>query len=822
MNGMDDNDGEQDLFDDDNDFDDIPEAALQELEHNALLSTQQSRKPNTLAPPVRPQFNIQSHRLSSSVHQHLPQNVPDDDSFEYIADDDLATPVEEHASFNLKHHVPRESASRETFRQHRYGQAQFHAGPPARTQPGQNIIPLQPQAPSDGRFYGFPAKPLPAGSIQPSLQDHSVPETNDPHVLRAQIQALIKDNSILTTDLRQAKDAALTQNGEISIIRSKLEKETKVFDRQIGSLKKTMQDEAAKYKAAVDALTEKNRQLSTRFQFLEQEHAQGMQETKSLKQRLRDQPSTEQHDGISTPKHGMGASLRDGFDDDDIMLQSPSKSARRSKPATPTVANKRKRKLDGPSPVKGLTLRLSGRASDEIQPRPPPSALPEERPAIIVRKDPQAERNLRFLQLILDFHPRAKHETLLENLVQYAFPSDHNKRFSTILLDGVAKLNGDRLPADLLQIFVDMWAQSLKEQFYKPISLFIEVVGFIVDHNMASLDTGIVNSLVPVVQNSIAINARKRFEHSPVYHSSFGTIRQTPQAVLKHDVNSTSCLDLLLTMSYVVKDDPALTDLFWRLMDPEFILMMLNAWQPISDITLMLQLLATSICPSTFGPISTSDQQTKIEHWIINRVCCLLWETPQVDEGLPPNTADQLCHLRLEVLDLLTALAITSSPYPHDDPNYHGSLLLANDTHAIARIVRSLFDEVSSMYLLTPSHVLHSELVNRGVRVLYHVLQTHSQTINLQEKLSVINGGVHKHRVVLTRLAFSEGFYIDRHITDETVAMATGLLEESVTPDEADELIEAFPGFKGRGSTSEMRGEIGDDPEDEMEVIEGG
>ena len=76
----------------------------------------------------------------------------------------------------------------------------------------------------------------------------------------------------------------------------------------------------------------------------------------------------------------------------------------------------------------------------------------------------------------------------------------------------------------------------------------------------------------------------------------------------------------------------------------------------------------------------------------------------------------------------------------------------------------------------------------------------HSATIDLQEKLSLINGGVHKHRVVLTRLAFSQGFFIDRLITDDTVAMATSLLEDSVTPDEADELIEAFPGFKGRSS----------------------
>jgi hypothetical protein len=239
-------------------------------------------------------------------------------------------------------------------------------------------------------------------------------------------------------------------------------------------------------------------------------------------------------------------------------------------------------------------------------------------------------------------------------------------------------------------------------------------------------------------------------------------------------------------------------------MNPEFVLMMLNAWQPITDITLMLRLLSTSILPSTFGSICNDNQQTQVEHWTLSRICYLLWETPRVDEGLPPNTAAQLCDLRLEVMNLLTKLAIGSSPHPHDDPSHHGSLLLATDAHAIGRLVRSLYDEVSAMYTLHPTtHHLHAELINKGVSLLYHILQVHGSSINLQEKLSAINGGVHKHRVVLTRLAFSEGFVIDRLISDETVAMATQMLEESVTPDEADDLVECFPGFKGRGSPVE-------------------
>jgi hypothetical protein len=446
---------------------------------------------------------------------------------------------------------------------------------------------------------------------------------------------------------------------------------------------------------------------------------------------------------------------------------------------------------------------------------PPPRPQPAQQDDLIVpivRKDKQAERNLRFLQSILDYRVKGTNEPLFEALARFSFPTNASKTLSAILLEATAHLKGDRLRSDLLQIFIDLWSKSMKEQYYKPVALLVEILGHMIDWDMSAVDAAIVTNLTPVLQTAITVNAEKRFKHSPVNHSTYGTFRQTPQEVLHHEVDGTSCLELLLTVAYVVSDDMELISLFWGLLDPEFILMMLSPWQPISDIRLMLRMLATSIFAGTFGKICREpQQQQKIEHWCLNRICSLLWETPKVDEGLPPYTTEQLCRLRLEVMELLTKMAITSSPYPHDDPTHHGSRLVARDVHAIGRIVRSLHDEVSAMYDLTPSHPLHAEFVNRGVRLLHHLLRLHEAEINLQEKLAVIPGGVHKHRVVLTRLAFSEGFFVDRLITDDTVAMATTMLEESVTPDEADELIEAFPGFKGRGGSNT----VGDDDDDE-------
>lgn len=819
MNGMDDNEDETDLFDDD-EFDNLSETALQELEHNAILSTQaQVQKAAPQPRPLPKSAAAQSHSRIAAVQAQpnvrlLSANpafqrylTEEDDSFELIGEEGVATPVEEDDSFSIRQPQPGEVAQREQFRQQRYGQA-YNGG----AQRGSNQQSYQHQTAfsratqGDGSFQITPARPdvtmLDAAVQRPGGAIHE--DDRGPHQYR--VEELIRERDELMRELRASKDTVSIQKGEISIIRANHEKESTIYDRQINALKKSMEEEFAKHSAQHNAVTEKNNNLTTRYNFLRQEHNQEVQETKTLRQRLKDRPQAEREASpITTPRRGLASSLRDGFNDDDIMLMSPSKSARRSKPPTPTAVNKRKRKAGDPSPVKPLVLRP---ATQNAMPPPPPQAIEPvgmiQQIVSVVRRDRQAERHLKFLQLVLEYRVRETKEPIFEALVKFSFPSTPSKTFSAILLEGTAHLKGPRLRSDLLQLFIDLWSKCMKEQYYTPIAALLEITAHVIDVEMTVLDVGIITSLTPLLQSSIALNAEKRFKHSPVNHATYGKIRQTPQSVLNQEVNGTSCMALLLTIAYTVSDDPDLLSLFWRLTDPEFVLMMLNAWQPISDITIMLQLLATSILPSTFGSICTGDQQMQVEHYIINRVSYLLWETPRVDEGLSPYTSAQLCHVRLEVMDLLTNIAITSSPHPHDDPTHHGSLLLANDAHAIGRIVRLLYDSVSAMYTLHPiTHTLHASLINKGVSLLYHLLNLHSSSITLQVKLSAVNGGVHKHRVVLTRLAFSEGFVVDRWVSDETVAMATQMLEESVTPDEADELVECFPGFRGRGSRME-------------------
>ena len=88
-----------------------------------------------------------------------------------------------------------------------------------------------------------------------------------------------------------------------------------------------------------------------------------------------------------------------------------------------------------------------------------------------------------------------------------------------------------------------------------------------------------------------------------------------------------------------------------------------------------------------------------------------------------------------------------------------------------------------------------SELVNEATRLVFHLTSVFPD-INMQEKMRVIPGGAHKHLIALTRLAFSENIFYERGIEDDVVDCAHQMLENSVTPEEGEALLEAFSSAK--------------------------
>ncbi len=85
-----------------------------------------------------------------------------------------------------------------------------------------------------------------------------------------------------------------------------------------------------------------------------------------------------------------------------------------------------------------------------------------------------------------------------------------------------------------------------------------------------------------------------------------------------------------------------------------------------------------------------------------------------------------------------------------------------------------------------------AEQVNLATRVLFQLVSTYAEDIDLQEKLSVMPGGTHKHRVGLARLTFSQGLVLEAEIEDEVVEFARTMLDRVITPEEGEALAAAF------------------------------
>jgi hypothetical protein len=806
MNGMDDNEDEHN-FSDDDDFGNLEDDALQRLEHNAILSTQRAASQRHAPAKTVP---VSQSRNFANVQPHLQNAIIDPfdpDDFELVEPDQVPTPVE-YIERPTYHHSrpPGETTQREQARLQKYGNSTTYSrnyGQPPQRRGYQRDAPQQTTTTNMCNASRTTSATYSAANDVSRTMSTTFGAANETAPAQAdlassKVEELMRERDALMAQLQEAKDQVMTKVGEISIIRENKDKETKVYDRQLAAMKKSMQEESARQKTAIESLTSKHNSLITEYNMTKDDLKEETRRIKTLETRLKDKSANKQDGAVLTPKKQRPAnSLRDGFDDDEVMVMSPSKSApRRSKPNTPTVPGKKKRKVDA-SPVKPLVL---------WQPDDTPQHHGQDSPQIVsnfsvpvIRKDRQTARDLKLIQNVINYQPKFKSGKLIEILIAFQLPSRPNQSFSSIVLDAVARLHGPGLATDLLQIFIDLWSQSIAEKYYDCVGLLIEVVDYITDLRTSVIDKGVITSLLPVLQDSASINGSARFKHSPVYRANYGQFKQTPASALTPLVDTTVCLGLLYKIAGLCLDSEQLIDHFWRLMSTEFVLMMLNIWQPISDITLMLHLLATSIFHTTFGNIcSDTSTQSTMENHIIARVSSLLWETPKVDEGLPSPSRSDLCRFRLEALALLSSLACEPALLTQDGQHHHGSVLLASHPSAIARLVRILYDSVAGLYLMTPSSPLYAQIINHGVRLLYHLMTTHGDDIDLQQKLAAVNGGVHKHRVVLTRLAFSEGWFIDSDVTDETCAMATAMLEDSVTPDEAEMMIQAFPGFNGR------------------------
>ena len=151
----------------------------------------------------------------------------------------------------------------------------------------------------------------------------------------------------------------------MKIVRANQARHEKELERRIIAQEKLQEVEMAKAQAELTKVMQERDRLQRADMFEQQDVREEIHRSKNARQRAREKGTTNVVPATTTtttPKKNNGLSYRDGFDQDEIMIMSPSRIAGRSRVGTPKAGGKRKRKGVDDSPLPALQLSQSPRS----------------------------------------------------------------------------------------------------------------------------------------------------------------------------------------------------------------------------------------------------------------------------------------------------------------------------------------------------------------------------------------------------------------------------------------------------------------------------
>ena len=338
MSPMADQEDENDFSDSGLDLDLLPQSTLRDLEHNAISSTQQqvaARRQKQYHQVTRPfKLSAPSNRWPSQVSNRpsVPPVTrdPSPPSSDYGFDEEDVVDLDE-PPLALRSNLP--------------------VTKPTTAAPTSNPV----NDYNHSADVDASAPPTYAeGPIDYETDQTAPPDAPYPDLtlLDSHIKQLEAELASVRASLQNAQATNQKQTGEISIIRAKQDKDAKDYESKIALMQKLHADEIARQKADIHTAKKDLEAFETHNRFLEHDLAQTRDErSKRLK-------PTNGHKSLTKnnlPQLSQNLPYRDGFDDHEIVLLSPSKPKDRSKPPTPKVGDKRKRNITV-SPVPSLQL----------------------------------------------------------------------------------------------------------------------------------------------------------------------------------------------------------------------------------------------------------------------------------------------------------------------------------------------------------------------------------------------------------------------------------------------------------------------------------
>jgi len=197
-------------------------------------------------------------------------------------------------------------------------------------------------------------------------------------------------------------------------VRANQAKALKEHERQLQELSKQHADLAAKQRAEIEQAKVEREKLLTEKKYLQHDLQEESERAKRLQRIAKGgNAAVNVKSTVTTPRKTKAGPFRDGFDDDEIMVISPTKTPSRSKPGTPKAADK-KRKWRPPEDSPGQPLQLSHAQGDTLPDAP---GLPEGQTGNSVEKHRAGKPDHRFqvrlglhfagAKLIVLVHPKA-------------------------------------------------------------------------------------------------------------------------------------------------------------------------------------------------------------------------------------------------------------------------------------------------------------------------------------------------------------------------------------------------------------------------------
>ncbi|KAL2267959.1 hypothetical protein VTJ83DRAFT_5236 [Remersonia thermophila] len=710
----------------DDDFDNLNDDVLQELENNAIQATQAHNPGQTQTGPA-------------ARHESFDQEFEDDDLDDTIVIDQLAQPPQPPPGLQRQQQQalpigqPRHGTS--LAGTHRWNQhlPQHHvatsntpypprpafqpprpfAQPPVRQPiPSQRYPPVAPSqrygpaassqryhqparttavpppGPRPSQFGGPSAVPISRPYTAQSSQSRHDPGPANQNDVIVALQARLSE---LESDLTAAR-------GEASILRSKYDKAIAAHEAEVSRLKKENAEQVAKQERLAEQARIAERNLATELQFARQDLREELGRSKAKRK--------EGKDGPSTPRKTRTWGMPDGFDGVEI-LASPSKGqALRRKDAGPTMpapsertpTRKRKRPVvDSPT----LALETDGDvalANNDQQTGASGSPRPAAIPGI----------QLDFLRLLLDHAAVHGQPPTFEVFSRYAFPSDPKHSLASMLLKRLPQMGHPGDPQSLLVEFADMvielWHRCLVEKYHGPIYHLVALIAYTLQLNAVDVAPHIIPSFIPVCVTTCKLVALPRLK------TQDGDLTAHPDPGVRQlclHIDVAQCLAVLHLTALgcmpapaqdkepVDSPQPSPQGDYWRSLELDFILMMLAPSTPEAEWLTMMSMLRTSVMPDSIGPIplpaaESGGRRTEattregVAAVLIDCVTSYLCEPPQW------ATTGTLKHVVARAAALATLAAFVTSPF--------GALQIAESSEAIPRLVAGLCWAIDQLY----------------------------------------------------------------------------------------------------------------------------